>query len=413
MNEDNTPPISMPPQEPKTFTIKGQSTPPKKSKKKALLIILLLAIILATAVGVWTLMKGDKQPAATPPTSTDTGIKPVENTLVPYAVAYAYGDPEKAPREFFWRPLSGGERTTAGKIGSKNYLSYSDVYKDKVLVVSTAGTDNKSGETVWYSKDSGKTYTKIFTGEPSDGQGLAAQITSAAFSTDGSAIVIGFLPTDGNNTVKEINPDTKAVTDLFNIEQRGVFIEEYDKTAKKLYYFTGCYNCDGSHSNKLLLRDIETKTESTVYEDTAKVGVETVFNSDLSKVLKVSGIIGMGIGPGKPFTVEEFDIASKKSKKLVTINEDMIPKVGYSDGDSTPYYTQKASVYTVENGKKTLLFEAAESIRDVYLVDQDQVVASAGTSEDYILTGYNVTTKKVTNILNGDANTNIFGVTWK
>ena len=268
--------------------------------------------------------------------------------------------------------------------------------------------------TIYYSNDAGKSYSKIYTGPLPAAAESIEQITSALFSTDGTAIVFGDLPqTDGKNTVKEIDIKAKSVKDLFTKpDLTGVFIKGYDVANKKLLYLTGCYNCDGSNTGKLYSRDLTSGLDTIIYvAPKASTALQTVLKSDFTKLLVVHGVSGDALGAGAPYTVEEYDFAAKTSTQLAQITGETSAIAGYSTAD-VPYYVQSNTLYAVvAGGKPTTLFEAASPIIAVSYVGADTLVLSAGKYDNYQLTSYSISTKKTVKIFDGDGSTNLLGVT--
>lgn len=378
-------------------------------------IIVSLLVTLGLAAGAWAYVNSSED-TPMPTTANSTTTQPSVNNLQPTSVVYSFSENQNDPAQLFTRPLSGGERESAKTIKSRDYITHSDVYKYKVLVATAGGFGSSNETAIWYSEDAGMTYEKIFSEIPTNASEteMGSQITSARFSTDGSAIVFALLPADrGNNTVKEISLQTKIKKDLFDLSTAGVFVEAYNRDAKRVFYYTGCYNCDGNPYNKLFTRNLSNDTESVVYETTSNVGVQTVLNEDQTKALIVSGVSGESLGANPPYAIEEFDVASKKFKTIATINKENVPTVGYAV-NGTPYYSDGTKVFSVtDKGEPITIFEDTQPIRAVYLVSDNTVVAHSGTHNNFKLTNYSLTLKEATIVLNGDSNTRILGITWK
>lgn len=394
------------------------SKPPKKSKKR-LVIVLIILLLIAAGAAAWFVTKDKKQAAKTTTTNTQTENQQLTDdtaVLKPTAVAYAFGTETSGTSELFWRPLTGGERTSAGDIGKNMFASMSDVHRNQVLVVATPGAGGGK-MTIRYSKDAGKTYTTVFEGEAPSAEGLGDQITSAVFSTDGSKIVFGYLPkTGGKNTVKELDPATKAVKDLFTTDKPGVFIEGYNVATKQVLYFEGCYNCDGNTGNELLSRTGGAAATIAYQAPAGKLGAGIAIKDDFSKMVVVLGVSGDGIGAGGPYTVSEYDFATKALKTLATVTDanNQQVHVGYQIGTELPYYTTSKTVTLVgKDGKPSIVFEASKPIQEVLFVSDQRVVAASGEYNNYQLVDFTISTKAVVNILNGDGGTRLFGVTWQ
>ena len=419
-----TPPIDSDPVTPAPVPLPTPNKPKWYKRKKFIVLIVLLVALVATACAWAYTQSGTVTPT---PTSSQSSTQPAAQPAAAgvSTVAYSYetiqastGNCSPSDSQLYWRPAEGGEKKTATDIGKSTYVSEHGVYENKVFAVTTAACDNKDAIAARLSTDYGKTYTKIYSGKPSTGNNnvLADQVTSAVFSLDGSSIVIATLPADADkNTVKEINIDTKSAKDLFTVDSRGVFLASYNSATQQAIYTTGCYNCDGGAHNTIYARDVEKGTETTLFKDEARYIEQIVPNQDASKLILVKSTPGELMGGGKPFIVEELNVASKAAKQLQTINEDSIVKVGYRHGDDMPYYSKGNAVYGIEaNGNSVALFEGSKSIKDVHYVDKDHVFTSTGVwdSSDFELINYTLSTKSAVTLLNGDVHTQIFGVTW-
>ncbi len=414
--EENTQTPLETPTEPESTPVEKPTTEKTKSKnKKISLIALVLLLILGGGLGYWIISKNKAQPktnstqTTNPQSSTTTEEKP----LTPFAIAYAHGDASKGPVSLFWRPFSGGDKTAAGDIGKNSYISYRDVSGSKVMFTTSESVESNSGTSIWYSKDAGKSYTKIFTADPPKSQSDYSQITSAKFSSDGTTIVFALLPkAGGKNTIKEIDPETKKATDLFSVEQAGVFIEGYNRPKKQLYYEKGCFNCDGNSFSTLLLHDVSNNSDTTIYNETGKY-IHPVLSKDFTKVLRsVASGAGEFIGGGKPYVVDEYDIAKKSATTIATVNDDPAPQIGYRANDGAVYYTTGKSLYIVNSGKASVTFEATQPLMNVYYVESNNIVLSTGKFDDFTLNNYTIASKQSATILSGDANTDIFGITF-
>lgn len=400
-----------------------QKPPKKKSKKKTVLtVIIALILILSGAAGAWYFMRdegdqGEQTTTGTDATSQNTGASsqtPIQHSLDPFAVAYSYYAGSDA-EQLFWRPIAGGDRTSATTLTNGEHAALTDTYGNKALAV-TYGSPGSAGANIWYSSDSGKTYSKIFSGSPGTSSSQPDQITSAIFSNDGSSIIMGYLPSGSSqNTVKEIDLASQQVTDLFSLEDRGIFVQGYNTSSGDILYQRGCYGCDGQ-PNKLLMRNMNNGSDRTVYEDTSRLQNQVVPNASFTKTIVLNSTpIEDGIGGGAPYFVTEVDLTNGGGTDLASIGtgiSDRAPRVGYNDKDGSAYYSSGTGVYQISGGNSSKLFEASTDILDVYLVNDTTVVASSGDYNDFTLTHYNFTTKESTLILSGDANTRILGITY-
>lgn len=399
----------------------------KTPKKKKVAIAAAVLLIVVGAVGAWYMMHKPKPAARTNSSTQVDNTNTAPSSLSPATVMYSYkektgvtpaGCGEQEKDKLYWRPVAGGDKTQAADTAAGSTVAYSGVYKNEAFVVTYPACGSKDGVTILYSQDAGKTYSNIFSGAAASGDGLADQITSAHFSSDGSAIVFGYLRSDSiKNTVKEIDPSSKVVKDLFTDDKHaGIFLHGYNKGAGRIYYSVGCFNCDGVSYDKVLVYDTAANTSSELYDDSkaGKTSEQVVMNSDLSKILRVRGTVGEFMGGSAPYTIEEFDIATKTAKQITEIKEDTMVSVGYRSDDGVPYFSSKNTVSIIGSAAQPeVVFEASKPIIGVYHVSVDKVVASSGTYSDFVLTNYLVDTKQTVTLLSGDDKTNIFGVGWQ
>lgn len=393
-----------------------------KPKKKKVLIALALILVLAAAVAVWWFMFKDK--AEAPSTTTPIVSTPAPAELKPSAAIYTVStdEPVKPNAEcgdsntkVYSQPISGGDKSEVADLGKNNNVSYSEVQKGSIAFVSDPGCGSTDGTTIWLSKDSGKTYTKPFVGQPIQKDKGWDQITSLKFSSDGKKLVFGFLSSDrtSGNTVKEIDVTTGKTKDLFTLkDSSGVFIQGYDATKGLIYYSKGCYNCDGGNAfGKIYVHDLAKKTDTLVFQDTKLDSGNVIANSDFTKFLLLKATPGQGLGGGPPYYIDELTVANKSAKNLVKITDDYPIWTGYRDGDEMPAYTNKDKIYLLDSNK-TVLYDAEKPIQNVALVSRDSVIASSGSNETFVLNQYKFSDKTNTKILTGNSNTRILGITW-
>ncbi|HTE22186.1 MAG TPA: hypothetical protein VK674_04035 [Candidatus Limnocylindria bacterium] len=424
MEPQNTPPQNQPPLQPTgpSFNpIASSETPglPPKNRpgrKKLVLGILLCIIVLGGAAGTWFAMNRDKPQPAAQPANNQTVQEPAERQLVPSTLVYAAGDVSKGEAGFRINQLGSDIYAVTHKL-AKDVTPYgATVYKNQVAVIAVPHAANKEGLSVLYSKDSGKTYQSIFTGTPAKGAALGDQITSIDFSDDGTKLLIALLPeAGGKNTVKELDPATKVTKDLFTASESGVFVEAYSPAKKEIYYYAGCYNCDGNPFNKLLKRDLATNKETTAYEDRAHTGLKTVLSHDLSRVLLLKGSEQTGIESGPPYDLVEVDLKSKASTALFSNYKAGLdyPEVGYLEGSDTVYYTKGKDLYQYKSGSATVLFTSTQELQDVHFVNESTAVVTSGDQKTSMVSSVDLKTKKSTRMLDADGNTFVFGVSWQ
>ena len=376
----------------------------KKKSKLPLVLLIILLLVGGGAAAWWFLLREEASAPATqttPATSTQeqTAIKTGLNTL-PYWASSETGK----PGALFWTPLDGGAAVEAKALGSEQTVMEGLTNRNNVLF----RTSGANGETIFLSTDGGKTYESIVTTKGGSGSDLGEQITSVAFSKDGSKIVMAVL-VDGTNTVKQYDLATKETKDLFSVDKAGVFIQAYDSDKNTIIYSTGCYNCDGNRGVPLLLRDLAKAADTELIADSASGYVfQHTFKEDMTKMLYVTGAASTeGIGPAAPYKVMELDIATKTSTTLKEVKDSENVFVGYSK-DGTAYYAAGNKVQTV---KDVLLYESSKPIFGVHYVDAENVVVSSGTFSDFQVVNFEVKANKVTDLLSGGNNTKLAGVT--
>jgi len=387
--------------------------PKNKPRRKKIITLVVILLVAAAAAGAWSYQNRDKPQPAT--STNNQPVQPATPELQPSALSYAVGSPLEAQASFRLGKLGSDAYTVSHTLPKKVYISKSVVYKNQVVVVTSGGDGSKEGVNVLYSKDAGKTFTSLFAGGATTGNALGDQVTDIKFSDDGKKLVMGYLPAARTlNTVKELDPATKATRDLFSTKEIGVFIEAYSPAKKEILYFSGCYNCDGNKQNKLLKRDLATDKETVAYEDSARYGMETVVNHDLSKALILKGSDGSeGIGGGSPYDLVEVDLKTKATTAIFSNYKSGYPAVGYLDGSDAVYYTKGKDLYQHKKGGDAVLFSSPQELLSVHFVNDITAVTTSGTYEKSTISSIDLKSKKATRLLGGDENTTIFGVTWE
>ncbi|TXG76746.1 hypothetical protein E6P97_03050 [Patescibacteria group bacterium] len=400
---------------------------PRKSKTRLVLTLLAVFVLIGAAAAYWFVLRPDDETVTTP---RQLAAEPAgqQAPLKPATIAYSYKEtvegetedcgPNNRSSRLYTRPVTGGERVEAGDALANAVFTGYDVRQNHVVAVTSASCGG-GGETIWYSSDAGKSYTAVYTGQKATREdGLPEQITSIKLASDSKSLVFGSLGSTEpyKNTIKELDLASKTVKDIKAIDVAGVFLEGYDKSRQTLYYYTGCFQCDGVSRDKLLALNTSTAAESTLVDQTkdGTAGLDAVFNDDFSKLLTVRGTTSPdSMGAGAPYTIQEYHVQQKTTQTIATIAAEQHPlSIGYTVDNQLPYYAEGKNVYTIGvDGKSTVVFEATSPIYGVYYVGKDYVVASAGTYENFTLVTYDSAAKKATTILTGDAqSTQIFGV---
>src|SRR5690606_25224081 len=131
---------------------------------------------------------------------------------------------------------------------------------------------------------------------------------------------------------------------------------------------------------------------------------------------------GLGATPLAPHTITLLDVESGESTTIGTVGKanekanngtalwrDTL--VGFMANSTTPYYTDESKLLTVDGTEPTVLYEADKTIVTVLFVNEKSVIASSGTNDDFVLANFTIANEESTTILEGDAQTVLFGVT--
>lgn len=396
---------------------------PKWYKNKKILLLLGFVIITGSALSWYYLSRNSEIVDVQRSTTKQTQPQTKPQAPKPYGLIYSTTVETlsqavcgNAIDTVFLKGLQDGRSSEALEMKNNNYVSEFEVYGQKVLIVTAQGCGNKDGPIVWYSEDSGETYTKVFEQKPT-AEDQWDQITSAKFSSDGSHAVIAYLPYNSDsNTVKEIDLAAKTATDLFTVDTSGVFIKGYDSDSNQILYTSGCYNCDGNREGILYRRDTsETDgAESIVFDISEGFTEQIVPSSELDKVLVLRCVFTDSSGQNSSLSVEEFDQASNEFSKLVDIGEYTPVTIGYAPQDGAAYYSKGGSVYFIDpDGEDTAQFTSSSQIYDVHVLSKENVIVSTGTFDNFRVIEYTVSSNSTSTLLEGDDSTNVIGVTRK
>ncbi len=402
-----------------------------KSGKKVFIILLILIMLAGIGFATWYFLIKNKDSGnnTTNQQPTQQAVVP-ENTNTPDTVVYAYHEKDTDPYTIYWRPAEGGERSKIATLQKNEVINQFDVQKNVVAYATDSGIN--------VSTDGGRTFSPVVTFEKADnGNTLGDQVTSLQISKEGSKIAYGFLKanTTSGNEATTINLDGSDKKILFTSKKVGVFIEAYSEKANKMVYWEGCYNCDGNLVD-LKIRNLETNKDTTIeanLKNTVYGSRSFAISDDFTTLVAAQGIIdssvdgGVGIALTGPFTINKFDLKTLEKTKIATVgsanekNANGTPKyrdvlVGFVAGSNTSiYYTDDESVYTSDDGSQpTMMFSANKNILFTPFIGTDSAITGSGEdTSDYLLTNYDVATKKTTKIFAGDNNTLIMGVSTK
>ena len=409
---------------------------PKGSSKKKWLIILLVILLLAggaAAAYFLVLKKDDPAPATNTPVTQTQPQQEAKKELKLDTVSYAFRSNDSAPFELFWRPASSGDKTKVTALPPQANISQSAVYKNKVVYTLDSNLDSNTGASIWFSEDGGKNFKEIFKETGATNVNNLYEFTSIIFSSDGSSLVYGYLPTNGKNQVTKLDLTSSNYERqvLFSNDSRGVFLHGYNAAQKKLIYSEGCYGCGGNLDKAILLRDLATNTNTELISSSdTKIVIFEAVNDDFSEILitqktidkslEIPDIIGYYLGP--PYTlssvklngnaVTEMGQFGEKLTPEALVNGDPFSSAGYMPEDNTPYFAYKNQIFAIKNNSKTVIFESTKDLLDTPFVGNENIITSSGSFDNFILNNYNVKDKSNQTILTGDVNTKILGVTY-
>jgi hypothetical protein len=392
------------------------SAPLKKSHKKLFVGLLAAIVTLGIAVGAWALLT-KKSSTATSPSKTSTQqsttTEPAELSYTPVNIAYAFRANATDPYVIYYRPAAGGERKEALKLDRDETVTQTDARGEEVAVATT--------NALYVSRDSGKSYTKIFSVSGTE------QITGVRIATSRKNLLYALAAGDlTSNTVKSIDFNGKNEKDIATIDAAGVRIYGWNDSKNQFFYSKGCTSCDGAPSSYEMF-DVKTKKSQPFNLKTAATNYlqQVAISDDFSKVATVNAVpadssdaLSAGVAP---YSVLSYDVAAAKLSTVTTIgtkgetNPNGTAKtrtviIGFQAGTNKLYYAEGTKITL--NGASLATTELP--LLSVEFVGQKAVIASTQKAEgDSILSNYNLGTGKATQIFEGDANTTIVGVTTK
>lgn len=385
---------------------------PKKSKKKVFLSIFLILLLIGGGLAAYFFYFKKDAAAPSAPAAQEQEQKPTG----PISLIYSNGgDTTAADYNLKLNSivLASNQKTTFD-VKDKSLIKARAVHGQQIAATSAPGSEQQKTEKILYSKDNGVTYEQIYETKES------GQITDIKFSSDGSTIIFGLLPTEsGKNTLTEINPATKETTDIFTTDSAGVLIYGYGKDKKVLYTKSACYNCEGGPMNDIYSYDIATKKE-TILVSSKNTMEGAAVKSDLSSLLYVDvptkpSPDGVGTINTGPYTIKSFDLETNKSTDITSLGEANKPitiLVGYTD-EGKPYYTDDKNIYVLNTGgEPSTLFTSTKNILAIHYVSSTEVYTSLGSYDAFTVEKFNISDQKSTSLLEGKSiSTDIIGIT--
>lgn len=385
----------------------------QKRSKKPLVIILLVLVLVGAAVGAWYFMsQKQSEPVVQQTTPAETVEAP---TYEPNSVAYAFRANTTDPVALYTRPAAGGDRTEIQKLTRDAAIVSSDTAGSNV-----AFADNN---VIYASTDNGASYKKVYEGA------AGTQITSLIIDADGSGVAFGLLTGDQKEnqvTSVDFNGENKKV--LFTDTEQGIVLRGWSSKKDRIIYQSFAkVNSDGQALTPYTYDTKENKKTRLLQDVDPKRLVSFASSSDTSQVIYVVGVVKTSTDDPfdslvAPYNVSTLSVEDNKSTEVSTVGKDGeknpngTPLVrnfltGFTAGTNTAYYATGEQLFLVRDGEGLVFFEADKEIVEVYYVSDKHVIVSTGAFDNFVVFNYDVSAKKSTNILNGDAQTNIFGVT--
>jgi hypothetical protein len=394
------------------------SQTPKPKRGRKFLIFFIVLLLLGVAGGAYWYLKIYQKPAQ-PNTQTEQSTDTTTTkqlTYEPQDVAYAFRSKDTLPFNVYLRPVGGGDRSEVQKLKGEAYPT-ATVHGQNVAF----GYDGK----LYVSTDGGTTFSNVF--HTKAGQ----YITSVKLSEDGTKLAVAIFVDAGDkskNFVETMDLTGESASDLFTAKTHNVHLLQWNDD--QVVYAGGCNQCDGP-TNTPYVYDTKSKKTTELLSSISKATLDNtmVASEDGSKLIYFYGdnpAEELGSTPTAPQTVAVLDISSNKSTTIATVGkaEEKAPNgtnlvrntlVGFVAGTTTPYYSDAKKLYIYDDGAAHLHYQAAQTIRNVLFVSEENVIASYAKEgfSDFTLANYNTADKKTTTILEGDVNTILFGVTTK
>lgn len=394
--------------------------PPKKSKNKLLLTLLFIILLTAGAAAAY-LLYFKKDASAPEPQAQQTQQTPAvagPNSLI-YAEAKSATSDSTGPFEMKSLLVNDKEISTGYDLTKfESGVMMSAVNGEKIALAIGGSTDKPVPTTVLYSDDNGKSYKSIWKAKTAPSSTVMGdQITSIIFSSDGTSVIIGYLPeSDRKNQITEISLQGKNTTTLLTTtEEAGAFLYGYDKARGQVIYTTGCYNCGGGGPKKIFVYNSKTKASSTLFE--SKQNIWNINpNKAYEKLLFSESTIEEGTVTSDT-AIKEISLADKKVQTLFTKpkSQPQILNLDYMNDGVTPYYVTEKAVVSLKPNKQTDIFTTDKRLLDVLYMDEIQVIVKTGDPiGKFVISKFTMESKETSQILQGaDPTHRIIGVTVK
>ncbi|MDQ3158567.1 MAG: hypothetical protein M3P98_00315 [bacterium] len=403
---------------PETMQMDAGSKPvmPKKERnsKKTMMIVVIVMLLLVSAVAAWYfLIRDDATPVNQTPEVTETPSGKPQN------VAYAFRDVETVPFTLFIKPFAGGDKSQAQILEDRDATPV----KANVNGQNVAFTNSND---VYVSTDSGGSYEVAYKGEKN-----TDIISSIDIGTSGKKIFIAVSDLSSGEGFSQgliYDIDTKETSKSLEINDNFTNVK-YNDEINKVAYHTGCIECDGPRTS-FTIADTENGEKNVVLDSDEMVNKFSynamVVNEQMDALVYVEGVVdttteGVGTSLIAPYEIKSLSIGNGEISTLATVGEAGEKNdngttlyrqfvLGFTNDDATPWYAEGNQIVALRDSNP-VIYETTDPIYQVFYANVDTIIASTGTFDNFALGSFNRGTKEVASILEGDAETIIFGVT--
>ena len=276
--------------------------------------------------------------------------------------------------------LGEGNVEQASAYGEHNVDIYYDVIYNKVLVATEPNCLGDDLPALWYSEDSGKTYTNILSNNTalSSDELSKGTISGVVFSKDGKLAVFTFLSDDkSNDTIAiQIDLETKETKRLFTTIERGTNLIGFDQENQKVYYYAHkpCSDCKFMVTNILYQHNILSDSEEMLFDGSDYMMTSELLRQDLSGLVYVKSVTD---NSGKISSVElnEFNFKTRTETTLTNLKNNAGVILAFRSNDGAICYSQNNEAYALdEKGQSNLLFTTKNTITGLRYIDSEQAI---------------------------------------
>jgi hypothetical protein len=354
------------------------AAPPKSQWYKRKLFLIPILVILVVIVGYFYYASQNKT-QQTIQHDTDTNavmnVKPQALVYVSSAENIVSKDCIQKTDTIHYKDLSNQKVTDAVTISDHQSVTAFATHHDAVILATEPSCTSKEGSSLWLSQDSGKTYKKFYTIENTLGR-----ITSIAFSTDGSEVVFGALPTADHKTISAITIKSGKARDLFISKRTGHLdtfydVKAYDQKKQRVYYLEGCSLCDRMNEGTLWQYDLKNGKNSVALKSAERYSYGMIISNDASKVIRME-YTNDANSRLRQFTINEFSLATGKQTDFATYTGAAVSGVaiGYTSDGSIYYSTDKKFMTVNDEGQSSELAPVPDQTSKAYYVSKSRII---------------------------------------